>query len=483
MLPLLPLLPLLLGSLGASEAAAALANLTVDYVPASAAIVEGQSPLFRWVIPAAAVRSPGVVQSSYRLQLRREDSPPGAAAAAAAFDSGVVTTAATAALYGGAPQLLPDAHYSFSVQVVLSDGTALSGVAQFRTGLQSTQRAAWSGAEWIAGESTVPIATADRRNNLRSAVWTLDDAPSSATAFVAGIGYHELYCNGVRQGLSAAKLQPGFTNFEKRTYYVLYSLTDCLKKGANVLAVELGSGWYSAGVAGSKHATGGSGMPHARTSPPQLLLRARATVGANDSLLVSGSAWQAAPGPIIEDSLYNGEIFDARRELKDPSNGRHFSHPDYNATRTGASSSSVSRGNATAAVTWTPVVLSTAMPSTTKLVPQLMPPIQKVRALPAKNISQPAPGIHVIDFGQNTAAIVRMKLPRGMAAGHNVTIYHAELLNHPPYTPPSKEGPQWVYMDNLRHGTYEYETFDPFAPFVYCVAYLCMKCTRHSTRS
>ena len=92
------------------------------------------------------------------------------------------------------------------------------------------------------------------------------------------------YCNGVKQGIAKAKLQPGFTNFEKRSYYVLYSLSHCLKAGKNVLGVELGNGWYSAGIVGSKKTTGGSAMPGGRPHPPQLLLRARATVGTSDSL-------------------------------------------------------------------------------------------------------------------------------------------------------------------------------------------------------
>jgi alpha-L-rhamnosidase len=210
------------------------------------------------------------------------------------------------------------------------------------------------------------------------------------------------YCNGVKQGIAKAKLQPGFTNFEKRSYYVLYSLSHCLKAGKNVLGVELGNGWYSAGIVGSKKTTGGSAMPGGRPHPPQLLLRARATVGTSDSLLVSGKEWQAASGPIIEDSLYNGEIYDARRELKD-THSRHFSHPDYYTN-----------------AAWTPAVVSSAMPNTTKLVPQLMPPIQKIRPLQAKKITSPAAGIHVVDFGQNTAAIVRMRITK-LARGANVS--------------------------------------------------------------
>jgi len=302
----------LVAGLGLAAPAAAQAppqsqlTLTTDWAEEETAVVEGPAPDFRWVVPPLATRGHGVTQASYRVQVRRVGG--GGNVSVAAWDSGVVASNASGATYPAtAPALREDSAYRLLVQATLSDGSALTGAGGFRTGLQSASRSAWGGAEWIAGDATVPATAAMRRNNLR-AEWALEGSPSDASAFVAGVGYHELFCNGERQGNPNAKLQPGFTHYEKRTYYVLYSLSACLKKGKNVLGVSLGNGWYSQGVAGSKHTAGGSQMPHARASPPQLLLRARATVGSKDELLVSSTAWQAASGPIIEDSLYNGEL-------------------------------------------------------------------------------------------------------------------------------------------------------------------------------
>jgi alpha-L-rhamnosidase len=50
----------------------------------------------------------------------------------------------------------------------------------------------------------------------------------TATVFISGIGYYELYLNG--QSVDASrKLDPGWTTYEKRTLFVSYDLTKTLK--------------------------------------------------------------------------------------------------------------------------------------------------------------------------------------------------------------------------------------------------------------
>jgi hypothetical protein len=139
------------------------------------------------------------VQRSYRFQLRQPMTAPGPEIA---FDSGVVVSPETAAKYPGAhgsmsdrdyrPALLPDKAYAFMLEVTLSDGSVVKGGGGLKTGLQSDSRSAWGGAEWIVGDATLPTSPGARKNNLRKE-WTLEAVPSSASAFVAGIGYHELY--------------------------------------------------------------------------------------------------------------------------------------------------------------------------------------------------------------------------------------------------------------------------------------------------
>ena len=195
-----PLVVLLLTATAqAAAASGGLTNLTVDWTPANSAVVEGQQPIVRWVIPHNASRPPGTVQRSYRFQLQQPWSVPGPGIA---FDSGAVASTETAAQYPGAygsmgdrdyrPALLPDTAYAFMLEVALSDGSVIKGGGGLKTGLQSDSRSAWDGAEWIVGDAALPTSPGARKNNLR-AEWTLEAVPSSASVFVAGIGYHELY--------------------------------------------------------------------------------------------------------------------------------------------------------------------------------------------------------------------------------------------------------------------------------------------------
>ena len=69
----------------------------------------------------------------------------------------------------------------------------------------------------------------------------LEAKPEHATAYVASIGYHELYVNGRKVG--DAVLSPSATDYSKRARYVTYEIADLLKPGTNVLGLWLGTSW------------------------------------------------------------------------------------------------------------------------------------------------------------------------------------------------------------------------------------------------
>ena len=152
-------------------------------------------------------------------------------------------------------------------------------------------------------------------------------------------------------------------------------------------------------------------MPGSRPVPPQLLLRARATVNDEQLVLVSSvNGWKAAAGPIVENHLYNGEVYDSRLQLIDR-DGNDLSSP-----------------KCAGSVVWEQVCEMSTIPPTAALVPQNMPPIRKLRRLPALSVTPSISGAYILDFGQNTAGIVRTRIPVGLAAGSNVSIFFAEAL-------------------------------------------------------
>jgi len=65
---------------------------------------------------------------------------------------------------------------------------------------------------------------------------------SFATCFITGVGYYELYINGVRVGNN--KLDVGFTTFHKRVLYSTFEVSKLLTEGKNAIGIMMGRGWY-----------------------------------------------------------------------------------------------------------------------------------------------------------------------------------------------------------------------------------------------
>lgn len=243
-------------------------------------------------------------------------------------------------------------------------------------------------------------------------------------------GYYSLHCNGNHLA-PERKINPGNSNFQKRVYYLRHSLATCITPGRNALGVTLGNGWFSRGGLGPE----ATGLPGSRAFPPQALLRASFTLRMSNGTVAvvvvatdteSGS-WQAAAGPVLYDSLYNGETYDATKELVDV-HGNTFSEPSYE----------VPDG------VWTRAVAGVALDTETVILKaQMFEPVQKLRKLGPSNITKVG-STYVVDFGQNSAAVVGVTI-RGNR-GQNITLLHAEVLQHPPYGAATGD----VYQGNLR---------------------------------
>jgi alpha-L-rhamnosidase len=208
------------------------------------------------------------------------------------------------------------------------------------------------------------------------------DPPVSAVVFVCGLGCYELSLNGRKVGDHV--LDPGWTDYAKRALYAGYDLTERLR-ARNALGVVLGNGRH---------------IPYYGYGPPrlflELVLRLR---DGSVRRVVSDASWAASLGPLRENGLYFGEIYDARREAPG------WDWPGFRDGR------------------WKATVEMDGPP----LTAQVMPPVRAVRTLRARRAWTVASGARVFDFGQNFAGWVRLKV-RG-ARGTAVRLRHAELLN------------------------------------------------------
>ena len=203
----------------------------------------------------------------------------------------------------------------------------------------------------------------------------------SARAYVSGMGYYELYLNGQKVGDRV--LDPGNQKFIKRALYSVYDVTSQVKQGDNAVGMMLGHGWRRENCGG------------------WLQLRITYTDGSVDTI-VTDPSWKYSSGAITQDSLYDGETYDAR--LEKPG----WDKAGFDETG------------------WNPVALLDGPPPA--MSAQVMPPIREVKTIPVSSMTHREDGTVIVDFGQNFTGWIRLTATG--PAGAEITIRHAELL-HP----------------------------------------------------
>jgi alpha-L-rhamnosidase len=139
------------------------------------------------------------------------------------------------------------------------------------------------------------------------------DAPKTvrrATVSVSGLGLFELYVNGHR--ISDHQLDPAYTDYQKRVFYLTHDVTAELRPGKNALGVVLGNGWFNLIT------------PHVLRyyaadyiAPPQLRLDLDLEFSDGTHQYVgSDESWRCTTdGPIRFNCILAGESYDARREM------------------------------------------------------------------------------------------------------------------------------------------------------------------------
>ena len=131
---------------------------------------------------------------------------------------------------------------------------------------------------------------------------------SSARAYICGLGYYELYVNGVKAGDDV--LSPAASQYDKTVLYNTYDITSALHTGENVFGVILGNGWYNCFTADAWDFRFAQWRHH-----PKLIFQAHITyTDGSEEVIASDTSWKTTRGPITFDGLRNGEFYDARLE-------------------------------------------------------------------------------------------------------------------------------------------------------------------------
>lgn len=350
--------------------------------------IDASAPRFRWQIRAKAR---GVRQARYHLQcastperLANPDGHPDL------WDSGWIDSEQPLAYYGGVPlQSRQQVYWRVRVQDAGGGTSPWSKIARFEMGLLTPTD--WQ-AQWIAPsvDKTKPEGVCKDLVNRSPAtlcpylrkVFHLAAPVASARLYVTGLGYYQVYLNERKVG--DAYLEPSYTPYHKRIEYRTYDVGRLLKEGVNCIGAWLGQSWWM--------------------GPLCLLAQLEITLTNGERVMVlTDRDWRWAPSPLIEQSIYGGETYDARRAIP------YWSSPRLRPRRG----------------VWRPVRI-VRMPRSIRLSASPIEPIEVVQLLVPKQVSTPKPGIRVYDFGQNLSGWCRL-IVNG-ARGTQVRLRHAELL-------------------------------------------------------
>ncbi|MFC5409086.1 alpha-L-rhamnosidase N-terminal domain-containing protein [Larkinella bovis] len=230
------------------------------------------------------------------------------------WHSGEVTSDRSQWVPYGGPALTSRQVCYWKVKVKSKDGAESGWSEPARWTMGLLQSSDWS-AQWIGLEQAFAWDAPRAVNTRLSARYFRKEASLSktvkqATVYISGVGLYELSLNGQKVG--DAVLAPGPTEFDKRVLYNTYDVTNYLQTGNNAFGVTLGNGRYFAVRVGQPKvpATTHYGYPKMR-----LQIEVTYTDGTTERI-VSDNTWKVtADGPIRTNNEYDGEEYDATREL------------------------------------------------------------------------------------------------------------------------------------------------------------------------
>jgi alpha-L-rhamnosidase len=221
-----------------------------------------------------------------------------------------------------------------------------------------------------------------------------DRAIKKAVVYIVGLGHYELYVNGKIIGDEVLAETP--TDYTQAVKYNTYDVTNDISQGDNVIGTVLGNGRFF------------SMRPKYKPQKikefgfPKMLLQLEITYSdGSKKVITSDDSWKfTADGPIRTNNEYDGEEYDATKEL------------------TGWNTVSYEAGK------WLNPQLVAAPGG--RLEARMMEPIKIVTTINPVSILLLKPGVWIMDMGQNMAGWVQMRVKGNR--GDKITLRFAETL-------------------------------------------------------
>lgn len=256
----------------------------------------------------------------------------------------------------------------------------------------------WKG-RWIGMDSLASRDKDEKFSKLSARyfrkTYALSKPIKKAKAYIIGLGLYELYINGNKVGDQV--LAPAPTDYSKNVFYNTFDVTKMLQNGENAIGTILGNGrFYTMRQNYKPYKIKDFGYP-------KMLLNilVEYTDGTSEVLRTDNSWKMTASGPIASNNEYDGETYDARRQM-----------PGWNTIEFNDSK-------------W--VNAQYVSPPSGNIEAQMTEYMKVVETIEPISITQVKPETYILDMGQNMVGWIKLKVKGNK--GDQITLRFAEVLN------------------------------------------------------
>lgn len=355
--------------------------------------IDVRAPVLSWQIPDAGR---GIVQSAYQI-LVSSSKEKLEANKGDLWDSGRVMSEQSAMVPYNGQGLKSRMVCCWKVKIWTRDKESeWSEPATFSIGFLYYKD--WS-ARWIGFDKVFAWDREDKFSRLSARYFrkefVVGKSVHEAKIYIIGLGLYELYLNGKKVGDQV--LAPAPTDYSKNVKYNVFDVTNYLVTGENAIGTILGNGRYYTMRQGEK--------PYKIKTfgYPKMLLQLEITYtdGTRETVKTDNSWKGTAEGPILTNNEYDGEEYDARREM-----------PGWNSSGFNDS-------------TW--LVAEYVQEPAGEIEAQPNPDMAVMQTIAPVSVKEIRPGVFILDMGQNMVGWLRMKVSG--KSGDQVSLRFAEILD------------------------------------------------------
>ena len=329
-----------------------------------------RKPRFSWKLDTEEYNT---IQTAYQIYITYYDKAD--KKEIVAWNSGKVESEQSVLVEYSGGALQAETQYKCVIQVWDNHENCATEEVTFETGLLTIENIV---AEWITHDVSEEIACP-----VFVKTFSAKKKVVQARMYATALGLYEITINGQRVG--DFYFTPGWTNYHKRLQYQTYDVTKILTTQENHIEITVADGWY-------KGPFGFTLRPNIYGNRVGALAQLHiAYEDGTEEVVCTDSSWSVTTGQIRYSQIYMGETIDCNCKVNE--------------------------------------VFPVKLLDYTKehIIAQESEPVRITKRFPAKKLIITPKGEKVLDFGQNLAGFVEVKV--GGKKRDTVIISHAETLD------------------------------------------------------